>query len=188
MLIPVAFLALAAVADHRPAPPARTIEVATCGVADGRSAKVTRTSNRYTYTFGKTGHPEIRLGPDPAANAVFKNADMFPRAGLTQLRFSNGMTSYVLFHYFNLGNYVRDYEGATEVDGLLVLQGGRRIAGYLCKSGNGLEEVDDLGPLPDDPLDLLDDVLAIVDRKPILTTREKGSRHSLARRSQVAGN
>ena len=96
VLTPVALFALAAIVDNSPAPSARTIEVATCAVANGRSAKVTRIGDRYTYTFGKAGHPEIRLDPDPAANAVFKHADMFPRAGLTQLRFGKGTTSYVL--------------------------------------------------------------------------------------------
>lgn len=138
--------------------------IATCLFADGRSATVTVTGHRFTYRFGRNGVAEIKLVGDGRSGNLFKLVASFPRAGWTQLRFANGATSYILFHYYNLGNYVRNYEGVNEQSGLLVFRNGHRLAMRLCKSADGLEDGTNLSSLPDDPEDHSDDIIDDVER------------------------
>lgn len=135
------------------------ISIVTCGLADGRSAKVTLTDNRFTYEFGRKAILEIKLVGNAGTKNVFKSKALFPRVGWTQIRFTNGTTSYLLFHYFNFGNYVRDYEGAAEESGLIIFQDGHRLSMRLCRTAGGLEDDTNLATLPDDPEDHSSDII-----------------------------
>lgn len=140
------------------------IPIATCLFADGRSATVTMTRDRFTYRFSRNRVTELQLVGAGQSSNLFKLVASFPRAGWTQLRFANGATSYILFHYYNLGNYVRNYEGVDEQSGLLIFQNGHRLAMRLCKSADGLEDGTNLSSLPDDPEDHSNDIIDDVER------------------------
>ncbi len=150
-------LAFAIGASSAPTPPKRTGVVFACGFADGKSVSVAQAGARLTYEFGLATRPEIQLTGGPGANLVFKHSGSAPRAGWMQLRFVNGTTSYVVFHYYNLGNFVRDYEGATEQSGLFVYLHGRRVAKRLCRTGDGFLPDVDLSQIPEDgEVDIVD--------------------------------
>ncbi|QYE32945.1 hypothetical protein KZX46_01990 (plasmid) [Polymorphobacter sp. PAMC 29334] len=127
-------------------------------------ARVTQTGNTFVYAFGHGAVPEIRISGTAETHTVFKLVASFPRAGWTQVRFVNGATSYVLFHYFNLGNYVRNYDGASEESGLLVFQNGHKLSARLCNTGQGLEDGSDLASLPIDPEDRSNDIINDAER------------------------
>ena len=145
-------------------PEAKPTLIADCRLADGRSATVTASGPRFTYRFGRKKSPELELVGDTKSNTVFKSQQSYPRAGWTAIRFVNGSSSYALFHYFNLGNYVRNYEGATEKSGLLVFQKGRKPSMRICKTADGLEDDTDIAALPDDPEDHSDDIIDDAER------------------------
>ena len=138
------------------APPPETAVFA-CGFGDGGSISITQAGKRFTYSFGRKGRPEMQLRNGPGTALIFKHEGTAPRAGWTQLRFVNGTTSYVVFHYFHLGNFVRNYSGATEQSGLFVYERRRRVAKRLCKTGAGFDPGADLSGLPEDAeIDIVD--------------------------------
>lgn len=105
---------------------------------------VTGTPDAMTYQFGSLGNVEKTITAGRATGNVFYHADNM-RYMPKQLRFTVGSTSYMLYHL----EYA-DGSGAEYVQGLIVLQGTKKLANLKCRSGPGLDVHADYSSLPDD--------------------------------------
>ncbi|WP_146589523.1 SH3 domain-containing protein [Puniceibacterium confluentis] len=110
----------------------------------GKTVSVTSDNNSLTYSYGATGRIEKSITGDARSGNLHWMQMRY--AGLvSQLRFSSGEYSYILFHAEGNAN-----TGAQTHSGLVVMQGTRVISEKTCTSPTAFSPSFDYDALPRD--------------------------------------
>jgi hypothetical protein len=114
--------------NHVAAQHGRSETVFACALHGGKTVRVTRQGDRFTYRFGTARVPELTIVGSPAARNMFAASALHGGATYyTQLRFIQGAYSFVV--YAMEGGRLTDSE---EFSGLVVYRNGQKIAERAC--------------------------------------------------------
>ena len=134
-------------------PAATPGQVFSCSLG-AKSILVTASGKSLVYQYGSVGAPEMTLVGDVNRGNVKYKLETFNHSAETELRFSNGAYSYVLFSHYSTPDY--SGKGAVDRSGLAVFRGSQKLSDKTCRGGKGFSPSYNFDWIPVYTGDLLD--------------------------------